>query len=320
MGKGTCVDNGRETYLITGGCGSLGKALVKRLLPEAKKIIVYSRDEYKHAKMEKEFKDRKLRFMVGDIRDRDRLERAMTKVTVVIHTAALKRVDISLHFFQEFMKTNYQGTLNVCESAGKRAVSKVVCIGTDKSVEPVTAYGVSKAAGDYACIQANATYPKTLYTLVRYGNVVRSRGSVVPLFESFCEEGLKELPITDERMTRFWITIDEAVDLVLLAIKEMQGGEAFIPKMPSFRLTDLVGAFGKTWYLIGIREQEKIHEVMITEHDEAYDNGDYYVVYSSNTPLVGIRQTERKGKKVILRYDSKHNDFLSIEEIKRRLR
>lgn len=304
-------------YLITGGTGFLSGAIIKRLLNNelVNKIVVFSRDDHKQEKMKREIKDNRMRYWIGDVRDKERVERALKNIDVVIHTAALKHVDRGETDFDEYMNTNYEGAKNVIDGAGKNKVKKVVAISTDKACEPITGYGHSKAASDKAFIHANGSYPKTLFSLVRYGNVAGSSGSVIPTFRDYVKR--KTLPLTDERMTRFWITLDEAVDLIFYALRNMQGSEIYVAKMPSFRVVDLIEAFGCTSYPIGIREAEKIHEVVCTELDHVYDDGHCYIIYPFQRP----RRIEKKGTLLEnFRYSSDHNEFLTVEQIKERLK
>jgi len=278
-----------KTILITGGTGSFGKKFTKRILSEykPKKIIIYSRDEYKQYMMRSEFKDfdSKLRFFIGDVRDKDRLYRAFNGVDIVIHAAALKHVTVAEYNPIEAINTNIEGAKNIIDAAIDRGVERVVALSTDKAVNPINLYGATKLVSDKLFVSGNAYSGKdgTIFSVVRYGNVTGSRGSVVPFFYTLIEKGVKELPITDFEMTRFWITLDQGVDLVFRAINEAKGGEVFVSKIPSYKITDLAKAMLQESILVevGIREGEKLHEVMITEEDSrfTFDYGDHYIIY-----------------------------------------
>lgn len=282
-----------QTVLITGGTGSFGRALVKRLVREhnCRKIIIFSRDELKQFEMrealDEEFQPAELepiRFFIGDVRDRQRLTLAMRGVDVVVHAAALKQVPAAEYNPSECIHTNIMGAENVVWAALSNKVKKVVALSTDKACNPVNLYGATKLASDKTFVAANnlAGDIGTRFCVVRYGNVVGSRGSVVPLFKRLLSKGITEFPITDERMTRFWITLDQGVSFVLSSMNVMRGGEIFIPKIPSMTITDLLGAIapGATSRVIGIRPGEKLHEVMISSDDARYtvDLGDRYAI------------------------------------------
>lgn len=284
-----------KIVLITGGTGSFGQRFTKRILNEfnAKKIIIYSRDEYKQyvmrASFEKEFGasvvKQKLRFFIGDVRDRDRLYRAFDGVNVVIHAAALKHVTVAEYNPIEAVRTNIDGAANIIDAAIDRGVERVVALSTDKAVNPINLYGATKLVSDKLFVSGNAyTGTKTTtFSVVRYGNVTGSRGSVVPFFARLIEDGATELPITDMRMTRFWITLDQGVDLVFHALEHALGGEIYVSKIPSYTVADLARAMAPDAELkeIGIREGEKLHEAMITSEDSrhTYDYGKYYIIY-----------------------------------------
>lgn len=318
-----------KTILITGGTGSFGKKFTKRLLKDfnPKKIIIYSRDEYKQYLMQKEFAEykTKLRFFIGDVRDKERLYRAFDGVDIVVHAAALKHVPLMEYNPIEAVKTNIGGAENIINAAIDRGVEKVVALSTDKAVNPVNLYGATKLVSDKLFVSANAYAggKKTRFSVVRYGNVAGSRGSVIPFFLKLVKEGAKELPITDFRMTRFWISLDEGVDLVLKAIKEAKGGEVYISKIPSFKITDLAKAICPECKLkeIGIREGEKLHEVMITEEDSrtTYEYEDHYIIYPNFDWWNYKKHFKEGGKKVEegFRYSSDTNkDWLSVEDLK----
>lgn len=309
-----------KSILITGGTGSFGKKFVKRILKDykPKKIIIFSRCEYKQYMMRKEFAkfDDKLRFFIGDVRDKDRLTRAMEGVDVVIHAAALKHVPAAEYNPLEAIKTNIDGARNVIEAALDRDVKRVVALSTDKAVSPINLYGATKLVSDKLFITANAYVgaKDTTFSVVRYGNVAGSRGSVIPFFQSLIESGAKELPITDTRMTRFWITLDQGVDLVYRAIKEKKGGLIYVSKIPSVKMTELAAVMAPHLKIkeIGIREGEKLHEVMITEEDsrQTYDYGDHYVIYPNFEWWKKKKHFKVGGKKVKdgFRYASDSNE------------
>lgn len=273
-----------KTVLITGGTGSFGKAFVKKALADydLKKIIVYSRDEFKQYQMAQMFPSDKLRFFIGDVRDEKRVYRALSGgVDYVIHAAAMKQVPASEYNPFEAVQTNIMGAQNVISASLETSVSKVVALSTDKACNPVNLYGATKLCSDKLFIAANAYAGKmiTRFAVVRYGNVIGSRGSVVPLYKELASTG--ELPVTDERMTRFWITLPQAVQFVADSFAIMNGGELFIPKIPSMKITDLVEAIapGSRIKKIGIRPGEKLHEMMISRDDSRnlYELGDRYI-------------------------------------------
>jgi len=261
-----------KVIMITGGTGSFGRVFIRRILEKhnPRKVIVFSRDEYKQYSMQQEFYKykEKLRFFLGDIRDKDRLYRAFEGVDYIVHAAALKHVPILEYNPIEAVKTNIMGAQNIIDAAIDRGVKKVIALSTDKAVNPINLYGATKLAMEKLLVAANsyAGAKDTCFSVVRYGNVVGSRGSVIPFFKKLVAEGCKELPITDERMTRFWITLDDAVDLVLFALKEAEGGEVFIPYIPSMRIVDLARAICADckFKFIGIRPGEKLHETLIS--------------------------------------------------------
>jgi len=262
-----------SSILITGGTGSFGKALISDLLEnlDAKRVVIYSRDELKQYEVRQSFADDpRLRWFIGDIRDRDRLTRAMHSVDYVVHAAALKQVDTAEYNPFEFVQTNIVGSQNVVEAAIDAGVKKVVALSTDKASSPLNMYGATKLAADKLFQSANhyAAGYETRFSVVRYGNVMGSRGSVVPFFRKLAGEGAV-LPITDSRMTRFWITLPQAVRFVVDSFDKMQGGELYVPRIPSMRIMDLVEAIapGSRTVEIGIRPGEKLHEEMISLDD-----------------------------------------------------
>lgn len=273
-----------KVVLVTGGTGSFGQTFIRHLLEETavKKVIVFSRDEWKQSEMQKVFSDSRLRYFLGDVRDLPRLQRAFDGVDIVIHAAALKQVPTLEYNPFEAVKTNIIGSQNIITAAIDQKVKKVVALSTDKAANPLNLYGATKLCSE-KLFQASNSYAgdhETIFSVVRYGNVVGSRGSVVPLFLEKRQSG--RLPITDRRMTRFWITLAESVGLVLHALSAMKGGEIFIPKIPSMRITDLAKAIGPLCEIdeIGIRPGEKIHEILMTEEEatRALDYGDTFVI------------------------------------------
>jgi len=277
------IDLKEKTILVTGGTGSFGRKFITKILQmDVKKIIVFSRDELKQFEMAKEFTDPRIRFFIGDVRDKDRLLRAFEGVDIVIHAAALKHVGACEYNPFEAIKTNIYGAQNIIEAALEKGVEKVIALSTDKAASPVNLYGATKLASDKLFVAANsyAGMKKTRFAVVRYGNVVGSRGSVVPFFKKVKETG--KIPITDERMTRFWITLDQGVQFVIDNLGRMKGGEIFVPKIPSMKVTDLAKAIAPDCEVefIGIRPGEKLHETMITEDDarRTLDFGTYYVI------------------------------------------
>ena len=322
-----------KTILITGGTGSFGQRFTKRILAEytPKKIIIYSRDEYKQYVMRSKFKeyDEKLRFFIGDVRDKDRLYRALDGVDVVIHSAALKHVTVAEYNPIEAIKTNINGAMNIIDAAIDCGVDKVVALSTDKAVSPVNLYGATKLVSDKLFVAGNAYAggKGTTFSVVRYGNVTGSRGSIVPFFNTLINDGAKELPITDYRMTRFWITLDQGVDLVFKAIEEANGGEIYVSKIPSYKVTDLAKAMLPDAELkeVGIREGEKLHEVMITEEDSrfTFDYGDHYIIYPHFDWWNSMKHLKPGGVKVAdgFRYSSDNNEeWLSEDVMRERLK
>ena len=275
-----------KNILITGGTGSFGKKFVQTLLKDfsPNKIIIYSRDEQKHFDMAQEYTESCMRYFVGDVRDYKRLKKAMRGVDFVIHAAAMKHVDIAEYNPMECINTNIKGAEYVIDAAIESGVKKVIALSTDKAANPINLYGATKLASDKLFVAANNMVgdQNIQFSVVRYGNVVGSRGSVVPYFKKLLNDGAKELPITDERMTRFLITLQQGVDFVIKNFKRMQGGEIFVPKIPSMRMIDLALAMSgtKSYEVIGIRPGEKLHEAMITKEDSLrcveFDN--HYVI------------------------------------------
>jgi len=266
------VFNGKN-ILITGGTGSFGKKYTEILLKKYKpnKIIIFSRDELKQYEMAQQFTNPCMRFFIGDVRDAERLKRAMDGVDYVIHAAALKHVPIAEYNPMECIKTNINGAQNVIDAALECKVTKVIALSTDKAANPINLYGATKLASDKLFVAANNIRgsQKTAFSVVRYGNVLGSRGSVVPLFKRLIAEGATELPITEIEMTRFWITLEQGVNFVLKNFARMQGGELFIPKIPSMKMVDLAHSLAPHLgvKVIGIRPGEKMHEVMVPKDD-----------------------------------------------------
>lgn len=278
-----------KTILITGGTGSFGNHFVNYVLShyQPKKIIIYSRDEFKQFNMRNCLMkyDSIMRYFIGDVRDQARVRRAFEGVDYVIHAAAMKQVPACEYNPNEAIKTNISGAVNVIEAALDMGVKRVVALSTDKAVNPINLYGGTKLVSDKLFIAANAYsgFKDTHFSIVRYGNVAGSRGSVIPFFRSLVEAGETEFPITDFEMTRFWISLEEGVQLVIKALAESKGGETFIAKIPSFKITDLAKAILPTCSLkeVGIREGEKLHEVMVTREDSlhTYEYEKHFIVY-----------------------------------------
>ncbi len=321
-----------KTILITGGTGSFGKSFTKYVLTHytPKKIIIYSRDEFKQWAMADEFKEyaEKLRFFIGDVRDLARLKRACEGVDYIIHAAALKQVPSCEYNPNEAIKTNIHGAMNVIDAALDCGVHKVVALSTDKAVNPVNLYGGTKLVSDKLFVAANAYAGNkdVCFSIVRYGNVAGSRGSIIPIFEKIIKEGGTELPITDTRMTRFWISLTQGIELVIKALAEAKGGETFISKIPSFKVTDLAEAMlpGAKLKEIGIRPGEKLHEIMVTTEDSAttYEYDKHFIVYPQMT-WNNRQQPDLSGKKVTdgFSYSSDNNtEWLSVEDIRERLK
>ncbi len=272
--------------LITGGTGSFGKKYTKILLERFKpnKIIIYSRDELKQYEMSQVYNDPCMRYFIGDVRDKDRLKKALYGVHYVIHAAALKHVPIAEYNPMECIKTNIMGAQNVIDGALEEGIKKVIALSTDKAANPINLYGATKLASDKLFVAANNIKGarRTQFSVVRYGNVVGSRGSVVPFFKKLIKEGAKELPITDKRMTRFWITLRDGVEFVLKNFERMQGGEIFIPKIPSMHIVDLANTIAPNLpiKIIGIRPGEKLHEVMVPRDDShlTLEFDDHFVI------------------------------------------
>ncbi len=273
-----------KNIFITGGTGSFGKKYTQMILARYKpnKIIIYSRDELKQYEMAQIFNNPCMRYFIGDVRDAKRLEEAMGGVDFVIHAAALKHVPVAEYNPMECIKTNIDGAQNVIDAAIKNEVQKVIALSTDKASSPINLYGATKLASDKLFVAANnmVGIRKTRFAVVRYGNVIGSRGSVVPFFKKLIDDGAKEIPITDSDMTRFLITLEAGVQFVLDNFERMHGGEIFIPKIPSMKMTELAKSLAPSLphKIIGIRPGEKMHEVMITADDRVVEYDSYYVI------------------------------------------
>lgn len=320
-----------KSILITGGTGSFGKKFIeivlKRFTPN--KIIVFSRDELKQFEMQQVFNAPCMRYFIGDVRDEARLRHAMYQVDYVVHAAALKQVPAAEYNPMECIKTNIHGAQNVINASIACGVKKVIALSTDKAANPINLYGATKLASDKLFTAANNLVGdrETRFAVVRYGNVVGSRGSVVPFFKGLIDRGAKELPITDERMTRFWLKLEDGVDLVLKSFQRMQGGEIFVPKIPSMRILDLAEAIapGVPTKIIGIRPGEKLHEVMCPSDMfyETLEFKDHFVIKPSIEFGKNIDYTKNRlgeeGHPVPdgFEYSSGTNDvFLTVEELR----
>lgn len=320
-----------RSILITGGTGSFGKAFVRELLKSyaPKRVIVYSRDELKQFEMQQVYTDECMRYFIGDVRDAARLEVAMTEVDYVVHAAAMKQVPASEYNPMECIKTNVLGAQNVIDAAMRSGVKKVVALSTDKAANPISLYGATKLCSDKLFVAANNLVGKrdTQFSVVRYGNVIGSRGSVIPYFKKLIACGAKELPITDKRMTRFWITLQQGVDFVIRAFSRMKGGEIFVPKIPSAKIVDIAKALAPNLpvKVIGVRPGEKLHEVMCPADDSylTLEFKEHYVIQPAVLFKAGVDfkvdgEGER-GKKVGagFEYNSGMNSwFLVNQEIK----
>lgn len=323
-----------KTILITGGTGSFGKKFLEMIFEkyQPRKVIIYSRDEFKQSVMQSEYKDKvdmsRVRFFIGDVRDKERLFRAFEGVDYVIHAAAMKQVPTCEYNPMEAIKTNIHGAQNVIDAALDKGVKKVVALSTDKAVNPINLYGGTKLVSDKLFIAANAYSGEkgTVFSVVRYGNVAGSRGSVIPVWQNMIDNGEKKLGVTDMRMTRFWITLRQGVELVFKALEESRGGETFISKIPSFHIGDLAKAMLPDCEIeeIGIREGEKLHEVMVTRDDSrnAYEYEKHFIVYpeytwhNDNDILPGGKRVEDG-----FEYNSGTNmQWLDVEDLRKALK
>lgn len=321
----------KKNILITGGTGSFGKKFIKILLSKYKpnKVIVYSRDELKQFEMQQVFNDSCMRYFIGDVRDEQRLKQAMAGVDFVVHAAALKQVPAAEYNPMECIKTNINGAQNVINAAIYNNVKKVIALSTDKAANPVNLYGATKLASDKLFVAANNLVGNKdiKFSVVRYGNVVGSRGSVVPFFKKLVAEGAEYLPVTDIRMTRYWLKLEDGIEFVLKNFERMQGGEIFVPKIPSMRVVDLAKSIAPDLPIkeIGIRPGEKLHEVMCPS-DLYYDTiefEDHFVIKPSITFTRNVDYTANalgeKGKFVAdgFDYSSGNNPhFLTVEELR----
>ena len=319
-----------KTILITGGTGSLGKALTNYILKnhvDVKKLIIFSRDEQKQYQMAQEFPHSQysqIRYLIGDVRDYQRLKRAFKEVDYVIHAAAMKHVHIAEFNPDECVKTNVGGAENVINAALSTNVERVVALSTDKACAPINLYGATKLTSDKLFVAANniTGFKNVRFSAVRYGNVMGSNGSVMPFFKKKKETGV--LPITEPNMTRFNISLNEGVKMVMYALENAWGGELYVPKIPSYKIVDVASAIGPDCKqeIVGIRPGEKIHEEMITASDSysAYDLGDYYVILPLETKWKlndFIKEFNAKKVPEGFSYNSKDNEnFLSVQELK----
>lgn len=322
--------NGKNIF-ITGGTGSFGKKFTKVLLEKYKpnKLIIYSRDELKQYEMAKEYNDKCMRYFIGDVRDKDRLKRAMRDVDLVVHAAALKHVPIAEYNPMECIKTNIMGAQNVIDAAIENKVTKVIALSTDKAANPINLYGATKLASDKLFVAANNLVGKEdiKFSVVRYGNVIGSRGSVIPYFKQLIAKGAKELPITDEKMTRFFITLDDGVEFVLKNFERMRGGEIFVPKIPSMKIVDMARAISELPHtIVGIRPGEKLHEIMCPADDShlTLEFDDHYVIkptiITSGSRDYSINLLGERGKAVEqgFEYNSGNNNWwLSSDELQK---
>lgn len=312
-----------KTVLVTGGTGSFGKKFTRIVLDNYKveKLIILSRDELKQAQMKGEFNDSRLRFFIGDVRDKERLYRAFDGVDTIVHAAALKRVPECEYNPFEAIKTNVIGAQNIINAAIDKGVKRIVALSTDKAANPINLYGATKLCSDKLFIAGNsyAGSQDTRFAVVRYGNVMGSRGSVIPFFQKMKETG--NLPITDLRMTRFWITLEDGVEMVLTALDKMQGGEIFVPKIPSMKITDLAEAIAPECKqeTVGIRPGEKLHEVLITSSDARHtlEFDDFYIIQPEFNWWKSNNHKDGKPLAEDFEYTSdKNEEWLSIEEMR----
>lgn len=320
-----------QVILITGGTGSFGKRAITRILSQYKpsKIIVFSRDEFKQFEMQQAFNDPCMRYFIGDVRDGERLRRAMYGVDYVIHAAALKQVPAAEYNPMECVKTNITGAESVINAAIENNVKKVVALSTDKAANPVNLYGATKLVSDKLFVAANNVVGNrpTRFSVVRYGNVIGSRGSVIPFFQKCVEDGATDLPITHDEMTRFWISLDQGVDFVFKSFQRMHGGEVFVPKIPSMRITDLASAMAPNLpqRIVGIRPGEKLHEVMCPSDDShlTLEFNDHFVIKPTIQFQEGLNFAQNllgetgTPVKTGFSYNSLENPkFLNVDELK----
>ena len=330
--KITFTDLKNKVVLITGGTGSFGKNFSKFLLKNTpiKKLIIFSRDEQKHFDMAREINDKRIRFFVGDIRDYKRLLLATREVDIIIHAAAMKHVPISEYNPMECIKTNINGTDNVINSAIQNKVNKVLALSTDKAVNPINLYGSTKLAADKLIVAANnlSGNIKTVFSIVRYGNIISSKGSVIPMYKKMIENGEKILPLTDKNMTRFLMKLDEATKFVMFSLSNMKGGEVFIPKLPSVRILNIIKVLGCKPKLVGIRPGEKLFETLCPK-ELSFDTIEFKSFFCIKPNLIfGSKRNyltykNEVGTKVDknFSYDSSNNkDFIDNVHLKRLLK
>ena len=309
-----------KSVLITGGTGSFGKAFVSRLLKEDQisKLVIFSRDELKQFEMAETIKSSKVRFFLGDVRDYQRLLQATDGIDVIVHAAAMKQIPAAEYNPMEAIKTNILGAENIVNAAIRNGVQRVLALSTDKAANPANLYGATKLCSDRLMVAGNTLAGKhpTRFACVRYGNVLGSRGSVIPFFLEKAKSG--SIPITDERMTRFWLTIEQGVQFVLDSLERMHGGEILVPKIPSFKVTDVARVVcpGVPTHVIGIRPGEKLHEVMITEDDSynTVESENYYAVLSPTLKASGIYDSKSKPVDEGFRFSSDNNKFWHTDE------
>jgi UDP-N-acetylglucosamine 4,6-dehydratase len=317
-----------SSFLITGGTGSFGHSFVPTLLKRynPKRLVIFSRDEMKQWEMAKIFKnDSRVRFFLGDVRDKNRLHRALNKIDCVIHAAAIKIVPSAEYNPFECIKTNIIGAMNLIDASIDQKVKKVVALSTDKACSPINLYGATKLASDKLFISGDSSYAggiKTSFSVVRYGNVMGSRGSVIPLF--FSLKNQKEIPITDKRMTRFMITLEQGVDLVCHALEDMKGGEIYVKKIPSIKVIDIAKVIAPNAKLkfIGIRPGEKLHEKMISKEDAdfTFEYDTYYKIFSMINRVKKNKLSQMKGKKVPYGFSYRsdtNNQWMTKSELKK---
>lgn len=321
------IDDGHfftnKTILITGGSGSFGQAFIKKVLQKSKpkKVIIFSRDEWKHSQMRDQdpiFNHPSLRYFIGDIRDKERLHMAFRDVDFLIHAAALKQVPVAEYNPSEFIKTNIIGTMNVLEVAIAQKIKKVIALSTDKAVAPINLYGATKLCADKLILSGKSYVGDRLFptfAVVRYGNVMGSKGSLIPKWQKMIEDKVDSLPITDMRMTRFWITLEQASEFVMQCFTVMEGGEIFVPKLPSMKIADLAKAMAPHLNLktCGIRPGEKLHEHLITSDEARYtvEYPHHFVVY----PHGFLNQTDKKVADDFEYASSNNNQWLTFKEL-----
>mgnify|MGYP001225096250 FL=1 len=317
-----------KSILVTGGTGSFGKEFIKRLIKSKikfKRLVVFSRDEWKQSEMAKDYPTSRypfIRYFIGDVRDYERLKRAFKDIDLIVHAAALKQVPAAEYNPIEFIKTNIIGAQNIIEASMEQNVKKVIALSTDKAAAPLNLYGATKLCSDKLFIAANNYSGKNIFSICRYGNVMGTRGSVIPLFLDQVKDG--KITITDRKMTRFNITLNESIDLVLYAIKNSLGREIFVPKIPSYKITDLAKSINDKCKIeiIGVRAGEKVHEEMITFNDSfnTIENSKYFIILPSLNELQKKKYLKYyKAKKINkpFSYNSETNSkFLSIKELK----